>query len=107
MDTAVSAMSCLQNHHICSRLHLRQVDTEDGHELSLAYGCPFYEVSAAESATGVALAFHTLLKEARSLQLLKMLPIRRRSGVNSVSKVLGNIFGKNGKYKKKRPSLSI
>ncbi|KAF0293554.1 Ras-related and estrogen-regulated growth inhibitor [Amphibalanus amphitrite] len=87
--------------------HARQVDTEDGHELSLAYGCPFYEVSAAESATGVALAFHTLLKEARSLQLLKMLPIRRRSGVNSVSKVLGNIFGKNGKYKKKRPSLSI
>ncbi|XP_037080497.1 ras-related and estrogen-regulated growth inhibitor-like protein [Pollicipes pollicipes] len=87
--------------------HARQVDTEDGHELSLAYGCPFYEVSAAESVTGVSLGFHTLLKEARSLQLLKMLPIRRKAGVNSVSKVLGNIFGKNGKYRKKRPSLSI
>jgi Ras-related and estrogen-regulated growth inhibitor-like protein len=59
-----------------------------GQELSLHFGCQFYEVSAAEGGAGVALAFQSLLREARSLQLLRALPIRRKIGVNSVSKVL-------------------
>jgi Ras-related and estrogen-regulated growth inhibitor-like protein len=67
-------------------------------------------VSAAENFAGVSLAFQSLLREARSVQLLRALPIRRKLGVNSVSKVLGNIFGKNNNKtgdRKKRPSLSI
>ncbi|XP_055697694.1 ras-related and estrogen-regulated growth inhibitor-like protein [Phlebotomus papatasi] len=88
--------------------HTRKVSVDDGHELSLQYSCLFYEVSAAESFAGVSLAFQSVLREARSVQLLKTLPIRRKLGVNSVSKVLGNIFGKNSsKDRKKRPSLSI
>uniref|UniRef100_A0A1Y1LJL4 small monomeric GTPase n=1 Tax=Photinus pyralis TaxID=7054 RepID=A0A1Y1LJL4_PHOPY len=88
--------------------HCRQICVDDGHELSLQYGCQFYEVSAAENFAGVSLAFQSLLREAKSVQLLKSLPIRRKLGVNSVSKVLGNIFGKNSKGdRKKRPSLSI
>lgn len=82
-----------------------------GQELSLQFGCQFYEVSAAEHWAGVSLAFQSLLREARSLQLLRTLPIRRKLGVNSVSKVLGNIFskaaGKRPQDRKKRPSLSI
>lgn len=85
----------------------RKVSVEDGQALSLKYSCQFYEVAAAESFTGVSLAFQTLLREARSVQLLRALPIRRKLGVNSVSKVLGNILGKNNKNRKKRPSLSI
>ncbi|KAK9879354.1 hypothetical protein WA026_004203 [Henosepilachna vigintioctopunctata] len=88
--------------------HCREVCVDDGHELSLKYSCQFYEVSAAENFAGVSLAFQSLLRESRSVQLLKSLPIRRKLGVNSVSKVLGNIFGKNSKGdRKKRPSLSI
>ncbi|PSN34439.1 hypothetical protein C0J52_26864 [Blattella germanica] len=89
--------------------HSRQICVDDGQELSLQYGCQFYEVSAAENFAGVSLAFQSLLREARSVQLLRALPIRRKLGVNSVSKVLGNIFGKNNKTgdRKKRPSLSI
>lgn len=83
---------------------------DDGQELSLQYGSQFYEVSAAENWAGVSLAFQSLLREARSVQILRTLPLRpRKSGVNSVSKVLGNIFGKNNNKgdRKKRPSLSI
>lgn len=93
--------------------HCRSICVDEGQELSLAYGCQFYEVSAAENFAGVSLAFQTLLREARSVQMLKALPIRRKLGVNSVSKVLGTLFGKNynktgqGDKRKKRPSLSI
>lgn len=85
---------------------------DEGQQLSLAHGCQFYEVSAAESPAGAALAFQGLLREARSVQLLRALPIRRKLGVHSVSRVLGTIFGKNSsngtaKDRKKRPSLSI
>jgi Ras-related and estrogen-regulated growth inhibitor-like protein len=101
--------------HVTSNVELslsllfRQICVDDGQELSLQYGCQFYEVSAAENFAGVSLAFQSLLREARSVQLLRALPIRRKLGVNSVSKVLGNIFGKNNKTgdRKKRPSLSI
>lgn len=91
-------------------LCFRQICVDEGQELSLQYGCQFYEVSAAENWAGVSLAFQSLLREARSVQILRSLPIRpRKSGVNSVSKVLGNIFGKNNSKndRKKRPSLSI
>ncbi|XP_049762867.1 ras-related and estrogen-regulated growth inhibitor-like isoform X1 [Schistocerca cancellata] len=91
--------------------HSREICVDAGQELSLQYGCQFYEVSAAENFAGVSLAFQSLLREARSVQLLRALPIRRKLGVNSVSKVLGNIFGKNSNKasgdRKKRPSLSI
>ncbi|KAK3929129.1 Ras-related and estrogen-regulated growth inhibitor [Frankliniella fusca] len=91
--------------------HSRQVAVDAGQELSLQFGCQFYEVSAAEHWAGSSLAFQSLLREARSLQLLRTLPIRRKLGVNSVSKVLGNIFskasGKRPQDRKKRPSLSI
>lgn len=86
----------------------REVCVDEGQQLSLAHGCQFYEVSAAESPAGAALAFQALLREARSVQLLRALPIRRKLGVHSVSRVLGTIFGKNTtKERKKRPSLSI
>lgn len=87
----------------------RAVCVDAGQELSLRYSCQYYEVSAAESFAGVSLAFQSLLREARSVQLLKAMPIRRKLGVNSVSKVLGTIFGKNSskRDRKKRPSLSI
>ncbi|XP_075217374.1 ras-related and estrogen-regulated growth inhibitor-like isoform X2 [Lycorma delicatula] len=73
--------------------HAREVCVDAGQELSLRHGCQFYEVSAAESFAGVSLAFQSLLREARSLQLLSCLPVRRKLGVNSVSRVLGNLFG--------------
>ncbi|XP_039276215.1 ras-related and estrogen-regulated growth inhibitor-like [Nilaparvata lugens] len=89
--------------------HSKKVCVDAGQELSLRYGCQFYEVSAAESYAGVSLAFQSLLREARSVQLLRAMPIRRKLGVNSVSKVLGTIFGQNKSRDrgKKRPSLSI
>ncbi|XP_058812636.1 ras-related and estrogen-regulated growth inhibitor-like [Topomyia yanbarensis] len=88
--------------------HAREISVNDGQELSFRYSCQFYEVSAAENFAGVSLAFHSLIKEARSTQLFRALPLRRKLGVNSVSKALGNIFGKNSKgERKKRPSLSI
>lgn len=101
--------------HIFPLYDFRTICVDEGQELSLAYGCQFYEVSAAENFAGVSLAFQTLLREARSVQMLKALPIRRKLGVNSVSKVLGTLFGKNynktagnqGDKRKKRPSLSI
>ncbi|KPI94735.1 Ras-related and estrogen-regulated growth inhibitor-like protein [Papilio xuthus] len=87
--------------------HAREVHAEEGQELSLRFGCQFYEVSAAESCAGAALAFHALLREARALALLLPTP-RRKLAAYSVSKVIGTIFGKNSKsVRKKRPSLSI
>ena len=86
----------------------REISVNDGQELSFRYSCQFYEVSAAENFAGVSLAFQSLIREARSTQLFRALPLRRKLGVNSVSKALGNIFGKNSKgERKKRPSLSI
>jgi len=90
--------------------HSRRIAVDDGHELSLAYGCQFYEVSAADNYVGVSLAFHSVLREARSVQLLRTIPLRRRLGVMTVSKMIGMVFGKSGKSPrngKKRPSLSI
>ncbi|GAB6022545.1 hypothetical protein CHUAL_006651 [Chamberlinius hualienensis] len=91
--------------------HSRQVAVDDGHELSLSYGCQFYEVSAADNYVGVSLGFHSVLREARSVQLLRTIPFRRRLGVMTVSKMIGMVFGKGGKSPrgngKKRPSLSI
>jgi Ras-related and estrogen-regulated growth inhibitor-like protein len=85
----------------------RVVSAEEAQNLCLLYNCQFYEVSAAEGCSGIHLAFHSLLKESRSSILQRSLPIRRKIGVNSVSKALGNIFGKNSKGDRKRPSLSI
>lgn len=65
----------------------RVVKAEEGQELSLRFGCQFYEVSAAESCAGAALAFHALLREARALALLLPAP-RRKLAAYSVSKVL-------------------
>lgn len=59
----------------------------EAQEVSLNQNCQFLEVSAAESYSGVQLAFHSLLKETRSSQLHRNLPVRRKLGVNSVSKV--------------------
>lgn len=91
--------------------HARQVGVDDGHEMSLQYQCQFYEVSAAENYIGVSLAFQSLIREARALQALRTLPIRRKVGAAmTVSKMIGMVFGKNGKSGrngKKRPSLSI
>ena len=85
----------------------RSVAVEEAQNLCLLYNCQFYEISVAESFSGVHLAFQSLLKEARAASIQRALPIRRKIGVNSVSKALGNIFGKNSKSDRKRPSLSI
>ena len=76
--------------------HRREVGVEEGHEAALEHGCLYYEVSAADSALSVSVAFHAFLREARIAQqqraaLLK----RRRSSLGSVSKKLGAMFGKN------------
>ncbi|CAH2105598.1 unnamed protein product [Euphydryas editha] len=87
--------------------HARVVKTEEGQEMSLRFGCQFYEVSAAESCAGAALAFHALLREARALAMLLPSP-RRKLAAYSVSKVIGTILGLSNKsVRKKRPSLSI
>lgn len=87
--------------------HARVVKTEEGQEMSLRFGCQFYEVSAAESSAGAALAFHALLREARALAMLLPTP-RRKLAAYSVSKVIGTILGLSNKsVRKKRPSLSI
>ncbi|KAK8391279.1 hypothetical protein O3P69_017131 [Scylla paramamosain] len=78
--------------------HIRRVWTDEGEALSLEFSCQFYEVSAAESVLGVHLAFHSLLKETRALQLIRSLPYRNsqdstKGTVSSaVSKVIGNFF---------------
>ncbi|RWS12437.1 ras-related and estrogen-regulated growth inhibitor-like protein [Dinothrombium tinctorium] len=91
--------------------HGRQVQVDEGQELSLRWQCQFYEVSAAESYVGVSLAFQSLIREARPLHALKTLPTIRRktSPAMTVSKMIGIVFGKNGSKRngKKRPSLSI
>ncbi|XP_064487898.1 ras-related and estrogen-regulated growth inhibitor-like protein [Ornithodoros turicata] len=87
--------------------HVRQVDVDDGRELSLQCHCQFYEVSAADSYTGVSIAFQSVLREVLAVKILRSLPIRRRLSVVTVSKMLGAVFGKNGKRQKKRPSLSF
>ncbi|KAI5646529.1 ras family domain-containing protein [Phthorimaea operculella] len=66
--------------------HAREVHAEEGQELSLRFGCQFYEVSAAESCAGAALAFHALLREARALALLLPSPPRRKLAAYSMSK---------------------
>lgn len=58
----------------------------------MRFSCQFYEVSAAESCAGAALAFHALLREARALALL--LPPRRKLAAYSVSKVSFDKFVK-------------
>lgn len=65
----------------------RAVSVSEAQQISLNHNCQFLEVSAAESYSGVQLAFHSLLKETRSSQLHRNLPVRRKLGVNSVSKV--------------------
>ncbi|RWS23913.1 ras-related and estrogen-regulated growth inhibitor-like protein [Leptotrombidium deliense] len=91
--------------------HGRQVQVDDGQELSLKWQCQFYEVSAAESYIGVSLAFQSLIRESRPLHTMKTLPSVRRktSPALTVSKMIGIVFGKNGSKRngKKRPSLSI
>lgn len=87
--------------------HAREVQAEEGQELSLRFGCQFYEVSAAESCAGAALAFHALLREARALALLLPTP-KKKLAAYTVSKVIGTILGLSNKsVRKKRPSLSI
>lgn len=81
--------------------------TEEAQSLSALYNAQFMEVSAADGFLSINAAFQLLLKESRSSTIQRNLPIRRKIGVNSVSKALGNIFGKNSKNDRKRPSLSI
>ena len=76
--------------------HRRQVGVEEGHELALEHGCQYYEVSAADSALSVTIAFQSFLREVRSvLQQRSALLKRRRSSLGSVSKKLGAMFGKS------------
>ncbi|KAH6924426.1 hypothetical protein HPB50_017344 [Hyalomma asiaticum] len=88
--------------------HVRQVDVDDGRQLSLQLHCQFFEVSAADSYAGVSMAFQSILREVLATKILRSLtPVRRRLTVVTVSKMLGAVFGKNGKRHKKRPSLSL
>ncbi|XP_025099107.1 ras-related and estrogen-regulated growth inhibitor-like protein [Pomacea canaliculata] len=80
--------------------HRREVGVEEGHEVALEYGCQYYEVSAAESALSVSIAFQAFLREARIVQQQRTtLFKRRRSSLGSVSKKLGAMFGKSSSSK--------
>nr|XP_045604812.1 putative uncharacterized protein DDB_G0282133 [Procambarus clarkii] len=92
--------------------HFRCVWTDEGEALSLEFSCQFYEVSAADSLLGVHLAFHSLLKEARALQLIRRLPqpnpkVSKSVLSSAVSKVIGNFFTRAGSNSKQRQSNSI
>lgn len=60
------------------------VARSEAQELCGKYNCHALETSAAESYTGIRSAFKILLKEARSANLQRCLPIRRKLGVNTV-----------------------
>uniref|UniRef100_G3MMK8 small monomeric GTPase n=1 Tax=Amblyomma maculatum TaxID=34609 RepID=G3MMK8_AMBMU len=88
--------------------HIRQVQVDDGRQLSLRVQCKFFEVSAADSYTGVSMAFQSILRQVLDTKILRSLtPVRRRLSVVTVSKMLDAVFGKNEKRRKKRPSLSL
>ncbi|KAL8617525.1 hypothetical protein ACOMHN_042699 [Nucella lapillus] len=95
--------------------HLREVGVEEGHELALEFGCQYYEVSAADSALSVSIAFQAFLREVRSVLQQRAASLkRRRSSLGSVSKKLGAMFGKNsgsgkdsgGDHERRRVSLT-
>lgn len=60
------------------------VARSEAQDLCVKYNCQALETSAAESYTGIRSAFKVLLKEARSANLQRCLPIRRKLGVNTV-----------------------
>ncbi|XP_077494639.1 ras-related and estrogen-regulated growth inhibitor-like protein [Amblyomma americanum] len=115
------ASSCLQKvRHLCPYLptvlvankrdlsHVRQVEVDDGRQLSTRLQCKFQEVSAADSYSGIRVAFQGILREVLATKILfSLTPLRRRLTVVTVSKMLGAVFGKNSKRHKKRPSLSF
>ncbi|XP_015787655.1 ras-related and estrogen-regulated growth inhibitor-like protein [Tetranychus urticae] len=79
----------------------RKVNLEEGRNIAYKFGTQFYEISAAENFVGVTLAFHGLIREARSLferfsgttmtyqpgQAIKKLSL------NSVTRAFGAVFG--------------
>lgn len=80
--------------------HRRVVGVEEGHEVALEYGCQYYEVSAADGALSVSIAFQAFLREAKIVQQQRNAMLkRRRSSLGSVSKKLGAMFGKNNNNK--------
>ncbi|XP_077529356.1 ras-related and estrogen-regulated growth inhibitor-like protein [Haemaphysalis longicornis] len=88
--------------------NVRQVDVDDGRQLSVSVQCQFYEVSAADSYAGVRIAFQSILREVLATKIIRSLtPVRRHLSVITVSKMLGAVFGKNTKRHKKRPSLTL
>ncbi|XP_013420139.1 ras-related and estrogen-regulated growth inhibitor-like protein [Lingula anatina] len=85
--------------------HRREVEVEEGQELSLEYGCRFHEVSAADCYISVHIAFTGLMKEIVTMvqnQKLNSLK-RRKSSLYSVSKAIQSMFGKN--LVKRKPSI--
>lgn len=89
-------------------LHRREVSLAEGRKVAEHFGSQFYEISAAESFMGVSLAFESLLRETQALRICspKTYPRRRRSSLISVTKMIGAMFGKSSRNKK-RPSLSL
>ncbi|XP_077529355.1 ras-related and estrogen-regulated growth inhibitor-like protein [Haemaphysalis longicornis] len=88
--------------------NVRQVNVDDGRQLSVSVQCQFYEVSAADSYAGVRMAFQSILREVLATKILRSLtPVRRQLSVVTLSNMLGAVFGKNAKRHKKRPSLSL
>ena len=75
--------------------HGREVEVQEGHEISLENGCQFYEVSAAESYLPISIAYHSVLREVRSLltQKCNSLKRRRRNSLRSMSKAIASMFG--------------
>ncbi|XP_054160179.1 ras-related and estrogen-regulated growth inhibitor-like [Oppia nitens] len=91
--------------------HSRQVEVTEGQEMCVQYQCQFFEVSAADSCIGVSLAFQSLIKQVYPLLAIRNMPANRRksSAGIAVSKMIGMVFGKNGKNSRngKKKSLSI
>ncbi|XP_074595661.1 ras-related and estrogen-regulated growth inhibitor-like protein isoform X2 [Brevipalpus obovatus] len=82
----------------------RKVGLDEGRSAAIKFGSQFYEISAAENYVGVTLAFHGLLREARSYYDRSLGTSTYHSGqapkklsLNSVTRAFGAVFGNNNK----------
>ncbi|KAH7939248.1 hypothetical protein HPB52_009446 [Rhipicephalus sanguineus] len=67
--------------------HVRQVEVDDGRQLSLQLHCQFYEVSAADSYAGVSMAFQSILREVLATKILRAQTLQKTAVVSKSTSV--------------------